>query len=142
MSTPTIQPYLFFGGRCQEALDFYAAAVGAKVDFVMRHKDSPEAPPPGMLAADWADKIMHVSFHIGGSPLMASDGCEPGAKFDGFSLALSFPTAAEAEKAFAALADGGQVKMPLAKTFWSPCFGMLTDRFGIGWMVSVPGAMG
>jgi len=68
---------------------------------------------------------------------MASDGCAAGSSFDGFSLSLSVPTVAEANRAFAALADGGQVRMPLTKTFWSPCFGMLTDRFGLGWMVSV-----
>ncbi len=141
MSTAQIQPYLFFGGRCQEALDFYAAAVGAKVDFLMRYQDSPEAMPPGMLPEGWGGKVMHATFRIGGSTLMASDGCGESKSFEGFSLSIAVATAAEAEKAFAALADGGLVKMPLTKTFWSPCFGMLTDRFGIGWMVSVPGAM-
>lgn len=90
-----------------------------------------------MLAPGFENKVMHATFRVGGSTLMASDGCAEGSKFDGFSLSLAVPTEAEAARAFAALADGGQTKMPLTKTFWSPCFGMLTDRFGLGWMVSV-----
>ncbi len=134
-----IQPYLFFGGRCQEALDFYRAALGAEIDMVLLHKDSPEPPPPGLLQPGFEDKVMHASFRIAGNTLMASDGCGEATPFSGFSLSLSVPTPAEAERAFAALADGGEVRMPLTPTFWSPCFGMLTDRFGIGWMVIVPG---
>lgn len=137
MSSPTIQPYLFFGGRCQEALDFYRAALGAQVDFVMLHKDSPQPPPPGMLAPGFENKVMHATFRVGASILMASDGCEAGGAFGGFSLALNVATEAEADRAFAALAESGQVTMPMTKTFWSPRFGMVTDRFGIGWMVSV-----
>lgn len=137
MKTNLIQPYLFFGGRCEEALEFYRTALGAEVDFIMRHKDSPEPMPPSVLAAGFENKIMHATFHIGGSTLMASDGSEAGASFSGFSLSLAVPTEADANRAFAALADGGEVKMSLGKTFWSPCFGMVTDRFGIGWMVSV-----
>ena len=137
MSTPHVQAYLFFGGRCDEALAFYGEAIGARVDFIMRHRENPEPMPPGMLAPGFEEKVMHASFRVGDTVLMASDGCEPGAKFDGFSLHLAVATEAEAERAFAALADGGQVRMPLDKTFWSPRFGMVTDRFGIGWMVSV-----
>jgi PhnB protein len=137
MTGTFVQPYLFFGGRCEEALEFYRSAVGAQVDFLMRHEASPEAPPAGMLPAGWEGKVMHATFRIGETTLMASDGCEPGASFAGFSLSLTLPTQAEANRAFAALSEGGQVRMPLAKTFWSPCFGMLTDRFGIGWMVTV-----
>lgn len=137
MSNSTVQPYLFFGGRCAEALEFYRVAVGAQVDFLMHYKDSPEAPPPGRLPPGFEDKVMHASVRIGGSPLMASDGCEPGAKFVGFSLAFTAPTVEEADQAFAALAQGGQVTMPLTKTFWSARFGMLTDKFGVDWMVSV-----
>ena len=136
MIKPRIQTYLFFGGRCEEALEFYRTALGAQVDMLMHYKESPEPPPPGMLPPGFENKVMHTTFHIGGTTLMASDGCEEGPSFTGFSLSLSVPTEAEADRAFAALAAGGQVKMPLSKTFWSPRFGMLTDRFGLGWMVS------
>jgi PhnB protein len=137
MPNTLVQPYLFFGGRCEEALEFYRAAIGAEVEMVMLHKDSPEAPPPGMLQPGFENKVMHASFRVGGTKIMASDGCQEGASFSGFSLSLSVPTEAEADRAFAALAEGGQVQMPLTETFWSPRFGMLADRFGIGWMVSV-----
>jgi PhnB protein len=141
MTKSYIEPYLFFGGRCEEALAFYRTALGAEVDMLMRHKDSPEPPPPGMVQKGFENKVMHATFHIGGTTIMASDGCGEGSTFSGFSLALSVGTAAEADRAFVALADGGQVTMPLATTFWSPRFGMLTDRFGVGWMVSVPGQL-
>jgi PhnB protein len=137
MTSTLVQPYLFFGGRCEEALEFYRAALGAQVDFLMRYKESPEPTPPGMLPAGFENKVMHTTFRIGGTTLMASDGCEAGPRFEGFSLSLAVPTEAVADRVFAALAKDGQVKMALAKTFWSPRFGMLTDRFGIGWMVSV-----
>lgn len=133
----TIQPYLFFNGRCEEALEFYKTALGAKVDFLMRYKESPEPPPPGMVPPGYENKVMHTTFRVDEATVMASDGCEEGAKFDGFRLALCFPTEAEAKKAFNGLSAGGSVQMPLAKTFWAPCFGMLTDKFGVGWMVSV-----
>jgi PhnB protein len=137
MKTTIIQPYLFFGGRCEEALEFYKTALGAQVDMLMRYKESPEPMPAGMLPPGFENKVMHTTFRIAGNVLMASDGCHEGPSFEGFSLSLAVPTEAEANRAFAALAEGGGVKMPLAKTFWSPCFGMLTDRFGVGWMVSV-----
>ncbi|CAD84882.1 MULTISPECIES: VOC family protein [Nitrosomonas] len=137
MTTPYVQPYLFFGGRCEEALEFYRTTLGAQVDMLMRHKESPESPPPGMLAPGFENKIMHASFHIGATTLMASDGCGEDSHFDGFSLSLTVPTEAEADRTFAALAEGGQVRMPLTKTFWSSRFGMLTDRFGISWMITV-----
>ena len=137
MNSPYIQPYLFFGGRCQEALDFYATAIGARIDLVMLHKDSPEAPPPGMLPPGFENKVMHATFRVGSTTLMASDGCGEGDTFAGFSLSLALPSEADARRAFDALAAGGKVSMPLTRTFWSPCFGMLTDRFGMGWMVTV-----
>ena len=137
MSNTIVQPYLFFGGRCDETLEFYRTALGAQVDFLMRYKESPEPLPPGRIPPGFENKVMHATFRIGGTTLMASDGCEEGGSFTGFSLSLAVPTEAEANRAFTALAAGGQVTMPLTKTFWSPCFGMLTDRFGIGWMVSV-----
>jgi PhnB protein len=132
-----IQPYLYFGGRCEDALNFYKTSLGAQVEFMMRFKESPEPPPPGKVPAGWENKIMHASFRIGASRLMASDGCEANAKFEGFSLGITADNDAEAEKLFNALADGGKVTMPLTKTFWTSKFGMLTDKFGIGWMVSV-----
>ncbi len=132
-----VQPYVFFGGRCEEALQFYTKALGAKVEMVMRFNESPEPPPPGAVPPGYENKVMHASFQVGESTLMASDGCEEGSSFGGFSLSLSVADAAEADRVFAALAEGGKVGMPLGETFWSPRFGMLTDRFGIGWMVSV-----
>jgi PhnB protein len=134
-----IQPYLFFDGRCEEALEFYRNTLGAQVQMLMRYKDSPEPPPPGMVPAGSENKVMHASFTIGASTVMASDDCSPGNKpqFRGFSLTLTVPDAAAAERTFTALGDGGEVTMPLGKTFFSPCFGMLTDRFGVGWMVIV-----
>ncbi|MFA5171732.1 MAG: STAS/SEC14 domain-containing protein [Sulfuriferula sp.] len=133
----SIQPYLFFGGRCEEALAFYRTALGAEIVMLMHYKDSPEPPEPGVLQAGFEDKVMHAAFRIGETTLMASDGCQEGQHFSGFSLSIAVPTEAEADRVFAALADGGQVTTPLAKTFWSPRFGMLTDCFGVGWMVSV-----
>ena len=136
--TRVIEPYLFFNGRCEEALDFYRKGLGAEVQFVMRYKESPEPPPPGRVPPGFENKIMHASFRIGQTTVMASDGCSNDkAKFEGFFLAIQVPEEKDADRAFAALADGGKVEMPLAKTFWSPRFGMVVDRFGIGWMVSV-----
>ncbi len=133
-----VQTYLFFRGNCQQAVEFYRNALGAEVEMMMRYKDSPEPIPPGRLAPGWETKVMHCSFRIGQTVVMASDGCgtEQGG-FDGFSMSISVKTEAEADKAFTALSDGGKVTMPLTKTFWSPRFGMLQDRFGVEWMVSV-----
>jgi PhnB protein len=134
-SLTVVQPYLFFGGRCDEALEFYRGALGAEVLMLSRFKESPD---PYMAQPGMEQKVMHASFKIGQTTLMASDGrCEGDAKFEGFSLSITVPDAAEANRVFAALAEGGQVTMPLEKTFWSPKFGMVTDRFGVGWMVSV-----
>jgi PhnB protein len=133
-----IQPYLFFNGRCEEAVEFYRKALGAEVEMMMRFKESPEPPPPGMVPPGFENKIMHCSFRVGETTVMASDGCSADkAGFEGFSLSLAVPSEGEADRAFAALAEGGKVTMPLGKTFWSPCFGMLEDRFGVGWMISV-----
>lgn len=137
MQTPLIQPYLMFGGRCEEALEFYRSALGAQVDMLMRFSESPDPTPPGMLPPGFENKVMHASFRIGDNMLMASDGCEEGSQFNGFSLSISVATEDEADRFFNALSDGGQVQMPLAKTFWSPRFGMLADRFGIHWMINV-----
>jgi PhnB protein len=137
MNNTWIQPYLFFGGRCEEAIEFYRKGLGAEVQMLMYHKDSPDAHPPGMLQPGFEDKVMHATLSIGGAIVMASDGCDDKSRFDGFRLSLALPTEADAQRAFAALSDGGQVQMPLTATFWSPCFGMVTDRFGVGWMVTV-----
>ena len=135
---PVLQPYIFFNGRCEEALEFYRAALGAEVEMLMRFKDSPEPPKPGMCAPGSENKIMHASVRIGDTSLMASDGrCDGKPSFQGFSLSLSVADEAEAERLFAALGKGGQVQVPLAKTFFSPRFGMVTDRFGVLWMVLV-----
>lgn len=138
MGTTMVEPYLTFGGRCDEALAFYQKAIGAKVEMVMRFNESPEPVPPGVLAPGFEKKVMHSSFRVGGSVVMASDGCHEGGTFSGFSLSLSVQSVEEADRAFAALSEGGKVTMPLCKTFWSPRFGMLTDRFGVAWMVIVP----
>jgi PhnB protein len=133
-----IQPYLFFNGSCEQALEFYRKALGAEVEMIMRYKESPEPPQPGMVPPGFENKIMHSSFRIGQTTVMASDGCSAEkASFQGFFLSLSVTSETEADRAFVALADGGQVRMPLTKTFWSPRFGMVVDRFGIGWMISV-----
>ncbi|MHA3774688.1 VOC family protein [Verrucomicrobiota bacterium sgz303538] len=137
-STTTIQPYLFFGGRCEEALEFYRSALGAEIEMLMRFSDSPQPQQPGMVPPGYENKVMHATFRVGANVLMASDGrCDGTTSFDGFSLAINVPTEADADRVFAALSDGGKVQMPLAKTFWSPKFGMVADRFGLGWMVSV-----
>lgn len=131
-----VQPYLFFEGRCDEAIAFYREALGAEVTMLMRFRDSPDPPPPGALPAGFEDKVMHANLRFGETEVMVSDGpCTGGPGFRGFSLTASLPDVAGAKRVFAALADGGQVQMPLEKTFWSPCFGMLTDRFGVSWMV-------
>lgn len=130
-----VEPYLFFEGRCEEALAFYRKTLGAEVTALMRYKESPD---PGMIRPGTENKVMHANVRIGDSTLMASDGlCGGDAAFRGFSLSLSLPDEAEAKRLFAALTEGGQVEMPLTKTFWSPCFGMVTDRFGVSWMILV-----
>ena len=133
-----VQPNLFFDGRCEEALEHYKTALGASVQMLMRFDESPEAPPPDKVAPGSGRKIMHASFTIGDTEVMASDGYAKGQpEFKGFSLSIRTRSEAEADRVFAALADGGQVQMPLGKTFFSPKFGMLTDRFGVAWMVMV-----
>ena len=133
-----VQPYLFFDGRAEEAANFYQRALGAKVEMLMRYSESPDPPPPGMVPPGSENKVMHMSFRIGETVVMGSDGgCTNATEFKGFSLSLTVADEKEAHRVFNALADGGQVQMPLGKTFFSPCFGMLADRFGVGWMVIV-----
>ncbi|MES2981070.1 MAG: VOC family protein [Verrucomicrobiota bacterium] len=138
MKKPMIEPYLFFAGRCEEALEFYESALGAKRVMLMRFEEAPDQPPEGMLTAGWEKKVMHAAVFIGDCMVMMSDGCGPeGAKFDGFRLSIGTHCEDEAKRFFNALAQEGSVEMPLGKTFWSPCYGMCTDKFGVGWMVSV-----
>ena len=137
MSNKIIQPYVFFDGKCEEAIEFYKKALGANVNMLMRFKDSPEPPPPGCGPVD-GNKVMHAQFQVGETVIMASDGRATGnPKFEGFALSLSMPKEADVEKAFNALAAGGVVEMPLAKTFFSALFGMVKDKFGVFWMVLV-----
>lgn len=140
-----VQPYLFFDGRCEEAVEFYRGALGVEITMLMRFKDAP--PEPNKDAATKPDqscmpppgaenKVMHASFRIGDSTILASDGhCQGKPSFQGFSLSLIVSSEAEADRLFAALAEGGQVQMPLARTFYSPRFGMVADRFGVSWMI-------
>jgi PhnB protein len=133
-----VQPYLFFDGRCEEALEFYRGALGAEVTMLMRFKDSPEPPEPGMVPPGSEDRVMHARLRIGDTAVLASDGrCLGQPSFQGFSLSLTVSDDGEAERAFASLADRGEVQMPLTTTFFSSRFGMVADRFGVSWMVYV-----
>lgn len=131
-------PYLSFNGRCDEAITFYTRALGAEVQMLMRFSDSPEPPPPHCVPPGFENKVMHAELRVGDAQLMCTDGPtghEPG--FRNVSLAVELPDESQVRRMFDALADGGQVMMPPGRTFWSPCFGMLTDRFGLGWMIGV-----
>jgi PhnB protein len=133
-----IEPYLNFDGRCDEAIEFYKGALSAKVIRLVRFKDSPDKGPMGQFPPEIMEKVMHANLLVGDTSLLMSDGrCGGQMKFSGVSLALTASTVAEADRMFAGLSDGGKVTMPQAKTFFSPRFGMVTDRFGIGWMVIV-----
>ena len=133
-----IESYLFFNGRSAEALAFYEKAVDAKKLALMTFNDSPEPPPEEMVPKRWRDKVMHMAFSVGETTVMASDGTGSEADgFKGFALSLNVKTDAEADRYFGALSEGGSVQMPLGKTFWSPRFGMLTDKFGVSWMVGI-----
>ena len=131
-----VQPYLFFDGKCDEALAFYKSAVGAEPKMLMRFK---EAPDQSMVSPGSADKVMHAQFQIGDATVLMSDGhCTGNTNFKGFALTIAVKNENEADKTFNALAAGGQVTMPMSKTFFSQRFGMLTDKFGVQWMVIVP----
>jgi PhnB protein len=133
-----IQPYLNFDGRCEEAAEFYQGALGAKVEMLLRFKDSPEPVDPAMVPPGAQNKVMHMALRIGDSTLLAADmRCQGRPNFQGITLSLTVADEAEADRRFAALADGGQVQMPLTKTFFSPRFGVVADRFGVSWMVYV-----
>src|SRR5512139_3177049 len=128
-----VQPYLFFDGRCEAAIEFYKKALGAEVDMLMRFKDIPDK---SMCAPGSENKVMHASLKIGDTRVMASDGRNTGQpKFDGFALSLDAKSDAEAQTLFKALSDGGEVAMPMSPTFFATSFGMVKDRFGVHWMV-------
>jgi PhnB protein len=130
-----VEPYLFFDGKCEEALEFYRRAIGAEVTALLRWKDSPD---PQMAIPGAADKVMHARIRIGDTMVMASDGrCQGKPEFQGFALSLTAADIAEADRLFAALGEGGEVQMPLSETFFSPRFGMVADRFGVSWMIYV-----
>jgi PhnB protein len=136
-----VQPYLFFDGRCEEAIEFYKRTLGAKVEMLMRFKDSPVPPQSSgecSPAPDTGDKVMHATIRIGDTSVNASDGrCTGRPKFEGVSLSLTVENDDRAASIFKALAEGGQVQMPLTKTFFSSSFGMVADRFGVSWMILV-----
>jgi len=141
MRNAKVNNYLFFSGRCEEALNFYQQHLGATVNFMMRFNDSPDPVPADMLQEGFENKIMHADFSLGDVNVFASDGCNDASGFDGFRLSLTLGHADDAHRVFDALAIGGKVDMPLAKTFWSPLYGQVTDQFGIGWMVMLEGDM-
>lgn len=136
-----VQPYIFFDGRCEEALGFYKTALNAEVTMMMRFKENPEPQPNPMGGRELDEKIMHATFKVGQTDVMASDGYAKGnPEFKGISLSVSAATEADARKIFGALSVGGKVTMPLSKTFYSPCFGMVNDKFGVSWMIIVAAA--
>jgi PhnB protein len=133
-----VQPYLSFEGRAQEAMDFYKSALGATVDVVMHFKDAPPE-MQAQMSPESKDKVMHAAFHVGDTQIMATDGqCSGKGAFSGISLTLNAGSDAEAEKLFNALAQGGKVNMPMSETFFAHRFGMVADKFGVGWMVLNP----
>jgi PhnB protein len=130
-----LNPYVYFDGRCEEAFEYYRKTLGAEKTMMLRFKDNPQ-PGDSMVPPGSENKIMHMSFRIGDVTVLASDGrCGGQPNFQGFGLSITVPTDADVRRIFASLADGGQVQMPLAKTFFSPCFGMVADRFGVMWLV-------
>ncbi|MES2821335.1 MAG: VOC family protein [Pseudomonadota bacterium] len=130
-----VEPYLFFYGRCEEALQFYSQTLGAQIGYLMRFREAPESERGPQ---EWQDKVMHATLRVGSSQLMASDGMhqQAPAPFGGLSLTLNVECVEQAERLFTALSEGGEVRMPPAQTFWSPCFAMLNDRFGVAWMIN------
>jgi PhnB protein len=137
-----VEPYLFFEGRCEEALEYYKTAIGAQVESVMRYSESPDPTPPGMLPPGSENKVMHASFKLGETLVMASDGgCSGTAKIEGFSLALTVDKAEDVDRFFNALSQGGSVQMPVGETFFAHRFGMCQDKFGVQWMIILPKPM-
>lgn len=136
---PNFQPYLFFRGHCAEAIDYYKKTLGAEEVMVMRFKDSPEKPPAGKMPEGMDDRIMHAALRIAGAELMMADGMRSGpTDFDCVGVSLSVSGEADVKRIVYALAKDGKVEMPVGKTFFSPCFGGVIDKFGVNWMVLVP----
>ncbi len=130
-----VQPYLYFGGKSEEAIAFYKDAIGAKVEMLMHFKDMPPD-QKSMMTPGSENKVMHACIKIGDSPIFVSDGdCGGAPKFEGVTLTLNASDEAEAEKLFGALGKGGQVQMPMEETFFATRFGMVADKFGVSWMV-------
>lgn len=142
LRSSSLNTYLFFDGLCEEAITYYQKHLGAVVKMMMRFSDAPEPMPEGTLPDDYDDKIMHAEFTIGTSSVFASDGCGSDSPMKGFSQALTVQNAELAHHAFDALANGGEIKMPLEKTFWSELYGQVTDKFGVQWMVMVETELG
>jgi PhnB protein len=140
MKKVEVNNYLFFSGRCDEALAFYQQHLSAEIKFLIRFNEMPDPMPEGVLQPGFENKVMHAEFSLGNTRIMASDGCNDAEKFSGFRIALNVPDEEEARRIFAALATNGQITMPLEKTFFSPLYGQVTDQFGVGWMVMLPGA--
>jgi PhnB protein len=133
-----IEPYIFYEGRAEEAIEFYKQALGAQVEMIMRYSESPDPPPPEMVKPGSENKIMHSSITVDGQRIMISDGgCSGESKIGGFSISLSVSTEADAKRYFEGLSQGGQVHLPLTQTFFSRLFGMVQDKFGVGWMVNL-----
>ena len=136
-----IRPYLSFEGRCEEAIEFYRGALGAEVVMLLRYSESPDACEGGMIAPGTENKVMHSTLRVGDATFMMADGhCSGQPKFEGISLSLTLTSETDAERFFERLSEGGQVELPLSKTFFSPKFGMVADRFGVRWMIYVPGS--
>jgi len=135
----TITPYVFLSGNCEAAFKFYGETMGATVKAVMKYSDSPCPAPEGMLPPGFEDKVMHGEMLIGNTTVFFSDGNDITTKPAGFMLAFSTADVEEAKRVFAGLSEGGNIHLPIGETFFSPCYGMLTDKYGVGWMVMVPG---
>jgi PhnB protein len=138
MATTQVVPYLFFGGRCDEAIAFYTETLGAKIEALMRYDQLPDSTPTGNLPEGFEHKVMHATLRVGESVMHVADGNTSALSFVGFSMSLTLPTEEEVRRAFSALAVEGKIEMPLGETFWSPCFGMVADKFGVDWILSVP----
>lgn len=134
-----VKNYLFFSGRCEEAIEYYRKHLGAQVQCLMRFSECPEPIPEGVLQPGFEQKVMHSQFSLGNTQVYASDGCDDGTQPAGFRLSLTLDSADQATRIFNALAQDGKIDMPLTPTFWSPLYGQVTDQFGIGWMVMLPG---
>lgn len=135
-----VNTYLIFNGNCEEAFQFYKSVFGGEFQYVGKYKDAPPEDGGEVVSEEDSNRIMHVSLPIGSSVLMGSDSHS---KFgdvgfgDNFSISISAESTEEADKIFGGLTDEGRVDMPMQKTFWSPYFGMLKDKFGVNWMIDL-----